>query len=88
MWLLKSILGTPWLQQEFMYQENIVTGNQNVCQDYRLPVDAFLERLLLLIYLTAGQSVYGSETSSLRYINAVNGHYGNIAKARKLRSLR
>jgi hypothetical protein len=41
-------------------------------------VDAFLERLLLLIHLTAGQPARGSEILSLRHINTMNGHYRNV----------
>jgi hypothetical protein len=41
-------------------------------------VYAFLERLLLLTHLTAGQSARGSEILSLRYVNTVNGHHRNI----------
>ena len=58
MWLLKRILENQWLQEEFIHPESTTTEptwNQKVCQDYLLVVDAFLERLLLLIHLTAGQ---------------------------------
>jgi hypothetical protein len=81
MWLLKRILETPWLQEEFIHLESIVTEptwNQKVCQDYLLLVDAFLERLLLLIHLTAGQPARGSEILSLRHVNTVNGHHRNV----------
>jgi hypothetical protein len=52
--------------------------SQKSCQDYLLKVDAYLERLLLLIHLTAGQPARGSEILSLRSVNTVNGHHRNI----------
>ena len=81
MWLLKRILESPWLQEEFIRPESMVTEpiwNQKVCQDYLVLVDAFLERLLLLIHLTAGQPARGSEILSLRHVNTVNGHHRNV----------
>jgi hypothetical protein len=41
-------------------------------------VDAFLERLLLLIHLTVGQLARGSEILSLRHVNTMNGHHRNV----------
>jgi hypothetical protein len=41
-------------------------------------VDAFLERLLLLIHLTVGQPARGSEILSLRHINTLNSHHRNV----------
>jgi hypothetical protein len=81
MWLLERILESPWLQEEFICPGSIVaepTWNQKVCQSYLVLVDAFLERLLLLIHLTAGQPARGSEILSLRHINTVNGHHRNV----------
>lgn len=49
-----------------------------MCQTYFLQVEAFLEQLLLLVHLTAGQPARGSETLSLRHVNTVNGHHRNI----------
>jgi hypothetical protein len=43
-----------------------------------LEVDAFLERLLLLIHITAGQPARGSEILSLRSVNTVNGYHRNV----------
>jgi hypothetical protein len=81
MWLLKRILENPWLQEEFIHPESTITEptwKQKVCQDYLLVVDAFLERLLLLIHLTAGQPARSSEILSLRHINTVNDHHRNV----------
>ena len=41
-------------------------------------MDAFLERLLLLIHLTIGQPARGSEILSLRHTNTINGYYRNV----------
>jgi hypothetical protein len=53
--------------------------NQKSYQDYLLKVDAYLERLLLLIHLTAGQPARSSGILSLRSVNTVNGHHRNIS---------
>jgi hypothetical protein len=80
-WLLKRVLDAPWLQEEFIYPEstpNEPRWNQKVCQDYLQQVDAFLERLLLLVHLTSGQPARGTEILSLRHVNTVNGHHRNV----------
>ena len=41
-------------------------------------MDAFLERLLVLILLRAGQPARGTEILSLRHANTVNGHHRNV----------
>ena len=45
---------------------------------YLKQVDGFLERLLLLIYITAGQPGRATELLSLRHINTVHGRHRNI----------
>jgi hypothetical protein len=80
-WLLERVLKTQWLREEFMCPESTAqhpVWNQKSCQDYLLKVDAYLERLLLLIHLTAGQPARGSEILSLRSVNTVNGHHRNV----------
>jgi hypothetical protein len=42
-------------------------------------VDAFLERLLLLVHLTAGQPVRGSGRLSLRHVNTIDGHHRSVS---------
>jgi hypothetical protein len=65
-------------------EDSVATGRihvprkQKSCQDYLLKVDTYLERLLLLIHLTAGQPARGSETLSLRSVNTLNGHHRNV----------
>lgn len=81
-WLLKRVLETPWLQDEFICAGSTAAEqrwNQSMCQTYFLQVEAFLEQLLLLVHLTAGQPARGSETLSLRHVNTVSGHHRNIS---------
>lgn len=80
-WLLKRVLETPWLQDELIRAGSTAaeqSWNQSVCQTYFHQVEAFLEQLLLLVHLTAGQPARGSETLSLRHVNTVSGHHRNV----------
>jgi hypothetical protein len=45
---------------------------------YLQQVDRFLERLLLLVHITAGQPGRATELLSLRYVNTVHGRHRNI----------
>jgi hypothetical protein len=45
---------------------------------YISKIKSFLERLLLLVHITAGQPARGTEILSLRYCNTVNRHYRSI----------
>lgn len=40
--------------------------------------ELFLERLLVLVHITAGQPARGTEILSLRHCNTVNGHHQSI----------
>jgi hypothetical protein len=52
--------------------------NQKSYQDYLLEVDTYLERLLLLVYLTGGQPARGSKILSLRSVNTLNSYHRNV----------
>ena len=45
---------------------------------YNGKVEAFLERMLLLVHLTAGQPARGTEILSLRHVNTLHGHHRSI----------
>lgn len=47
-------------------------------EQYLARVDRFLDRLLLLVYITSGQSARVTEIVSLRYQNTIEGHLRNI----------
>ena len=45
---------------------------------YISKIESFLERLLLLVHITAGQPARGTEILSLRHCNTVNRHHQSI----------
>lgn len=45
---------------------------------YIARIESFLERLLLLVHITASQPARGTEILSLRHCNTVNGHHRSI----------
>jgi hypothetical protein len=80
-WLLERVLKNEWLQQEFIFPDRIegkVRWRQTAISLYRQQVDAFLERLLLLLHLTAGQPARGTELLSLRITNTIHGHHRSL----------
>jgi hypothetical protein len=81
MWLLERVLKAEWLQDEFFCKKGTTTQptwSPKAVQDYISRVDSFLERLLLLVHVTSGQPARGTETLSLRHVNAMNGHHRNV----------
>jgi hypothetical protein len=71
-WLLKRVLSNERLRDEFCSldcQQEVVWDNKTL-QSYRRKVDAFLESLLLLIHITAGQPARGTEITGLQHTNS------------------
>lgn len=80
-WLLKRVLHHAWLQDEFMQANSTARHPKWTTSadcECRAKVDAFLERLLLLVHLSAGQPARGTELLSLRHVNTATGHHQNI----------
>lgn len=79
-WLLERVLQNDWLLDEFVVEGGApqVLWKTARVQQYMQDVDAFLERLLLLVHLTSGQPARGTELLSLRYINTIYGQHRNI----------
>jgi hypothetical protein len=80
-WLLERVLGNAWLRDEFILPGSSakqVRWNQAAVKTYRQQIDAFLERLLLLVHITSGQPARGTEILSIRCVNTVNGCYRNL----------
>jgi hypothetical protein len=65
------------VRSPFSWVSKLRVYRKKVSQDYLPLVDGFLERTLLLIHLTAGRPVCGSEILSLRHVNVAKGHYRN-----------
>jgi hypothetical protein len=55
-WLFERVLENDWLREEFLNpgQTGKALWQQKTVQAYQARVDAFLEHLLLLIYLSSG----------------------------------
>ena len=80
-WLYERILRNAWLRDEF--QEELAGGlgyrwKEAAAQKYLKEVDAFLERLLLLVHITGGQPARGTELLSLRHLNSFHGYHRSV----------
>jgi hypothetical protein len=78
---MNRVLGSDWLRKKFVDVEQSKTQVvwRSVAVYYYLQrVDYFLERLLLLVHITAGQPGRATELLSLRYVNTVHGRHRNI----------
>ncbi|KAH0553343.1 hypothetical protein GP486_006567 [Trichoglossum hirsutum] len=76
-WLLNRILQTPELASKFMHQETGVWKQRRV-NDYLDKLSYFLEKLLVLIYMTGRQPARSTELLSIRYCNTKKGGHRNI----------
>jgi hypothetical protein len=79
-WLLERVLTQAWLQEEFCYpgKTGQAMWRPKAVRAYMSKVDAFLEMLLLLMHITAGQPARSTELLGLRYMNTIYGHHRNI----------
>jgi hypothetical protein len=79
-WLLRRVLHNDWLQDEFIEEGRApqVLWKTRRVEEYMQQVDAFLERLLLLVHLTSGQPARGTELLTLRYENTLHGHHRSV----------
>ena len=59
-------------------EEHQVIWKKNAVQAYSSRLDNFLEQILLLIHLTAGQPARGTELMSLQHSNTAQGHHRSI----------
>jgi hypothetical protein len=77
-WLLQRVLQDDRLRDEFCSLDNQqrVVWEPRVIQSYLRQVDAFLESLLLLVHISAGQPARGTEITSLQHTNTI--FYRNI----------
>jgi hypothetical protein len=61
-----------------MSPESQLQWKKKVVQAYFDKVDAFLERLLLLIHMTGGQPPRGTELIGLQHSNSAQGQHRGI----------
>jgi superfamily II DNA helicase RecQ len=71
-WLLNRILTTSELAVQFIHVEQGVWRQKRV-NDYMDKISLFMEKLMVLIHITAGQPSRSSELLSLRYCNTEKG---------------
>jgi hypothetical protein len=77
-WLLNCVLEQKRLQKRFFTSCKDARWRRQAVKDYLAQADAFLERLLLLIHITAGQPARGTELLSLQCCNTKHGLRRNI----------
>jgi len=81
-WLLLRVLSSAKLREEFCRTDHDCAGSTKwstqTANAYLNRVDAFLERLLLLIHITCGQPARGTELLTLCYSNGHLGNHRNI----------
>ncbi|CAN9210663.1 hypothetical protein AA0121_g11547 [Alternaria tenuissima] len=80
-WMLDRVLEADVLRAEFIElrkNDSKVLWKVTAAKKYISKIESFLERLLLLVHITAGQPARGTEILSLRHCNTVNGHHRSI----------
>lgn len=84
-WLFHRVMDNDWLLEEFTgVSKSPLTGayamkwKPQPVRNYLTRVDAFLERLLLLMHITSGQPARGTEIVTLRVQNTILGHHRNV----------
>lgn len=70
-WLLERVLESDSLREKFVFRDrsNKVVWNKLAVRDYYQRVGAFLEVLLILVYITSGQPARGTEIIGLLHSN-------------------
>ena len=79
--MLDRVLNADGLRTEFVEvrkKDSKVVWKPSAAKQYVAKIHSFLERLLLLVHLTAGQPARGTEILSLRHCNTVNGNHRSI----------
>lgn len=82
-WLMNRVTRTEPLRNQFLWPNQVFSNdllywrNNNVAR-YLQQVNAFLERLLLLIHITGGQPPRGTEIIATRHRNSHYGESRNI----------
>jgi hypothetical protein len=79
-WLLDRVLENDWLRDEMlaMSPESQLQWKKKAVQAYFDKVDAFLERLLLLVHMTGGQPPRGTELIGLQHSNSAYGQHRSV----------
>lgn len=76
-WLLNRILQTAELRRRFMHETEGVWRQRQV-NDWFDKLSCFMEKLLVLIHVTAGQPARVQELLSIRYCNTEKGGHRSI----------
>lgn len=80
-WLLHRVLTEASLRTEYTFideHDSQVIWRQSAVDEYHQLVARFLERLLLLVHVTAGQPARGTEIIALRHSNTPEGRHRSI----------
>lgn len=84
---MDRVLNADWLWEEFLElrkSDSQAVWRASAVDSYLCQVDQFLEWLLLLIHITAGQPGRATELLGLRYKNTVHGRHRSIYLERGL----
>jgi Orsellinic acid/F9775 biosynthesis cluster protein D len=77
-WLLNRVLDQDTLRKRFLTNQRDAKWRRQAAKEYLQKVDAFLERMLLLIHITGGQPARGTELLSIQCCNTRHGFRRNI----------
>ena len=72
------MLNISQLQQRFLLKPGSTTWKSKAVEDYLKQVDAFLERLSLVVHFVSGQPARGTELFSILWMNTVLGFRRSI----------
>ena len=72
-WVLDRVLENRWLRNDFFQPHAGARWRGDAVRRYLADVDAFLERLLLLVHITGGQPAKGTELLAIQHCNPADG---------------
>lgn len=74
-WLLDRVVENDWLRKDFLVTPGAtVQWREGAVATYLAQVKQFLKRVLLLVHITGGQPVRGTELLSIQYCNLGDSH--------------
>jgi hypothetical protein len=77
-WLLNRITGTERMREDFFVEVEPARWRRPAAERYLKQVDAFLERLILIVHIVSGQPARGSEIVSLQHCNTIDNLRRNV----------
>jgi hypothetical protein len=72
------VLNIQKLQERFLLKPGSTIWKSKAVEDYLKQVDAFLERLMLVVHFVSGQPARGTELLSILAVNTIHSIYRSI----------